>query len=171
MKKLLILALALFAACPAAAEPGIFKLSLWDKTAIASPDRVSVFEPIPKSIPVMSCMLSGVQLDLIFAQTEYELKGVSFAWIINLANDVYGAQFGLLAKAENIAGAQFGFVNMSNREISGLQFGLFNQAEYIHGAQIGFVNYARTIEGLQVGILNIAENGWFPAMVLVNGRF
>ncbi len=171
MRKLLILALALFAAWPAAAEPGIFKLSLWDKTAIASPDNIHDITGIDLGIGSKTETLSGVQLDLIFAQTEYELKGVSFAWIINLANDVYGAQFGLLAKAENIAGAQFGFVNMSNREISGLQFGLFNQAEYIHGAQIGFVNYARTIEGLQVGILNIAENGWFPAMVLVNGRF
>lgn len=93
------------------------------------------------------------------------------AWIINLANDVYGVQSALLTKAENLNGAQLGFVNMSNHSATGVQFGLFNQAEYIHGAQIGFVNYAKTIEGLQVGILNIAENGWFPAMVLVNGRF
>lgn len=41
----------------------------------------------------------------------------------------------------------------------------------MNGVQFGLVNYARTIDGLQVGILNIAENGYFPAMVLVNGRF
>ena len=94
MKKLLILALALFAAWPAAAEPGIFKLSLWDKTAIASPDNIHDITGIDLGIGSKTETLSGVQLDLIFAQTEYELKGVSFAWIINLANDVYGAQFG-----------------------------------------------------------------------------
>ena len=40
----------------------------------------------------------------------------------------------------------------------------------MNGLQLGFVNYAKTIDGLQIGLLNIAENGWFPAMILVNGR-
>ena len=171
MKKLLILALALLATLPASADTGIFKLSLWDKTAIATPRNTHDITGIDFGIGSKTDTVTGVQMDLIFAQTEYELKGASFAWIINLANEVYGAQFGLLSKAENSTGAQLGFVNISNRAISGVQFGFFNQAEYVHGAQVGFVNYARTIEGLQVGILNIAENGWFPAMVLVNGRF
>lgn len=171
MKKLAILAAALMAAMPAAAQSGALKLSLWDQIAIATPANTQEIKGLDFGIGSKSASVTGVQLDLLFAQTEYELRGVSMAWIINLANDVYGAQVGLLTKAENLSGAQLGFVNMANHSATGVQFGLFNQAEYIHGAQIGFVNYAKTIEGLQVGILNIAENGWFPAMVLVNGRF
>lgn len=171
MKKLAILAAALMAAMPAAAQTGALKLSLWDKIAIATPANTQEIKGLDFGIGSKSAAVTGVQLDFLFAQTEYELRGVSMAWIINLANDVYGAQAGLLTKAENLTGAQLGFVNMANHGATGVQFGLFNQAEYIHGAQIGFVNYAKTIEGLQVGILNIAENGWFPAMVFVNGRF
>ncbi len=171
MKKLAILAVALFSAFPAAAETGVFKLSLWDHLALATPANTQQITGVDFGIGSKTDTVTGAQIDLVFAQTENELKGLSSAWVISLANDVYGAQGAMLTKNENLTGAQLGLVNMSNHTAVGAQVGFFNQAEYIHGAQVGFVNYAKHIDGLQVGLLNIAENGWFPMMVFVNGRF
>lgn len=171
MKKLAVLALLLCATFPAAADTGVLKLSLWDKTAIATPANTQDITGIDFGIGSTSAAVTGLQMDLLFAQTEYELSGVSTAWIISMANEVRGVQLAMLTKAENLQGAQLGLVNMNRQELTGLQFGFFNQAEYVKGLQLGFVNYAKTIDGLQVGILNIAENGWFPAMIFVNGRF
>lgn len=172
MKKLAVFAAVLFAAFPAAASnTGVLKLSLWDKTAIATPANTQEITGVDFGIGSTSASVTGLQLDLLFAQTEYELNGVSMAWIISMAGEVRGAQLAMLTKSESLQGAQLGLVNLNRQGLTGVQFGFFNQAEYVKGLQLGFVNYAKTIDGLQVGILNIAENGWFPAMVIVNGRF
>lgn len=171
MKKLAVLALLLCATFPAAADTGVLKLSLWDKTAIATPANTQDITGIDFGIGSTSAAVTGLQMDLLFAQTEYELSGVSTAWIISMANEVRGVQLAMLTKAENLQGAQLGLANLNRQSMTGVQFGFFNQAEYANGLQLGFVNYAKTIDGLQVGILNIAENGWFPAMIFVNGRF
>lgn len=172
MKKLAFLAAVLCAAFPAwAADTGVLKLSLWDKTAIATPANTQEITGIDFGIGSNSATVTGVQLDLLMAQTQYEMNGVSMAWIVSMANEVRGAQFAMLTKAETTQGVQLGLVNINRQSVTGVQFGFFNQAEYANGLQLGFVNYAKTIDGLQVGILNIAENGWFPAMVIVNGRF
>lgn len=172
MKKLALLAALVCAAFPAlAGDTGVLKLSLWDKTAIAVPANTQDITGIDFGIGSNSASVTGIQLDLLMAQTRYELNGVSMAWIVSLANEVRGAQFAMLTVSDTVHGAQLGLVNLNRRDFTGLQFGFFNQAEYANGLQLGFVNYAKNINGLQVGILNIAENGWFPAMVLVNGRF
>lgn len=172
MKKLAVLAALLVATVlPASAETGVLKLSLWDDISIAVPANKQDITGLDFGIGSKTATVTGLQWDFLFAQTEYELKGVSMAWIVNLANQVKGAQMGLLTKNDDLIGAQLGLVNLSMHSATGLQWGFFNQAEYMHGLQLGFVNYAKAIEGLQIGILNIAENGWFPAMVLVNGRF
>ena len=171
MKKLAVLASLICVAFPAAADTGVLKLSLWNQTAIATPPNTQDITGIDFGIGSTSASVTGVQLDLLFSQTEYELNGVSMAWVISMANEVRGAQLAILTKSEMMQGAQLGIVNMNRQELTGLQFGFFNQAEYANGLQLGFVNYAKTIDGLQVGILNIAENGWFPAMIFVNGRF
>lgn len=173
MKKLVLaLALTMAAAWPAAAATtGALKLSLWNEIAIATPDNIHEIEGVDFGIGSSADAVTGLQWDLVFSETKYELTGASFAWVINLANNVRGAQFALLTKAEQVQGAQLGFLNMAQSSITGVQFGLLNQAEYVHGVQLGFVNYTKTIYGLQIGLLNIAENGWLPTMIFVNGRF
>ena len=159
------------ATLPAAAETAVFKLSLWDHLALATPANTQDVTGIDFGIMSNTATVTGVQLDLLIAQTQYELKGLSSAWIVSMVGETYGAQAALLTKTEKLTGAQLGVVNMVENSGTGVQWGFFNKAEFIHGAQLGFVNYARTIEGLQIGLINIAENGWFPAMVFVNGRF
>ena len=69
------------------------------------------------------------------------------------------------------AGAQLAAINLSEGYLKGAQLGFYNQAESLTGVQLGFVNNVKNIHGLQIGLVNIAKNGWFPVMVLVNGRF
>ncbi len=173
MKKVVLLVLCLFGASAsfAAGSTGVFKLSLWDKLAIAAPANTQVVHGIDFGIGSSTDEVYGVQLDLVMAQTRYDLRGVSAAWLISLAEDVTGAQWAAFAKNTHLTGAQMGLINISTRQVTGAQIGFYNQAENMNGLQFGFVNYAKQIYGLQIGILNIAENGWFPAMVLVNGRF
>ena len=155
MKKLLILAVALLASLPASAETGIFKLSLWDKTAIATPRNTHDITGIDFGIGSAAKSVKGVQLDLVFSK----------------ANELKGVQSALLGKANHVTGVQFSAINLSDGYVTGAQFGFFNSAEELHGVQLGFVNKVNTIKGLQVGLVNIAGNGYLPVMVIVNGRF
>lgn len=172
MKKLFALvALVLFSLPAAASSTAALKLSLWDHIAFAMPNYKEDVAGVDLGVMSNTAMVTGLQFDFLIAQTQYDLKGLSAAWIISTVGETTGAQMALLTKTEKLTGAQLGVVNMVENSGTGVQWGFFNKAEFIHGAQLGFINYARSIEGLQIGLINIAENGWFPAMVLVNGRF
>lgn len=96
-------------------------------------------------------------------------SGVSFAFLVNYAEDY--------------TGAQIASVNYVEGKLKGAQLGFANYAENLdRGVQLGFVNYAENMgKGLQVGLVNIIRNNdkWFeefpdnvaPAMVFVNWRF
>lgn len=170
MKKLAaVLALALLAA-PAFAGSGAFKLSLWDRIAVAVPNNIDDVKGLELGIGSQADTFKGVQLDFIFARTSGEMVGWSSA-LITMHNDMTGLQGGLLTEANTMTGVQWGGINLVKDHVSGVQFGLYNQADSVKGVQLGFVNYTHNIEGLQLGLVNIADNGWFPAMILVNGRF
>lgn len=97
---------------------------------------------------------------------------------LGLVNHQTGAFTGVQWGAGNIAEATFlgwqaGFINYAKAEMKGVQSGVVNIAGSVKGLQWGLVNYTKRMEkGLQIGLANIIEsNGWFPFMVLVNGRF
>ena len=172
MKKVAFLFFCLFAALPSFAQmqTGHLKLSLWDNIAWAAPANTQIISGVDLGIGSHTDEVTGAQLDLLMAQTRYELRGLSFAFLVNLTEQGTGAQLGAFNQSSHFTGAQLGLFNKTER-ITGAQIGFFNMAESMHGLQFGFVNYAHNIRGLQIGILNVAENGWFPAMVLVNGYF
>ena len=63
----------------------------------------------------------------------------------------------ILNRADSINGAQFGMVNMAKR-VKGMQWGLVNMTDNLYGVQIGLVN--------------IAKSGAFlPFMVFINAGF
>lgn len=173
MKKIVLFSIILLGAFPtmAATQSGTFKLSLWDHLAIATPANTRDVVGIDFGIGSTTKTVTGLQWDLVWAETQYELKGLSTAWLVSMANHVQGAQVAAFVKANEVTGVQLGAVNLANSVI-GLQVGFFNQTDFLNGLQFGFVNYARDIDrGLQLGLLNVAENGWVPVMVFANGRF
>lgn len=197
MKKLLaVFALVAVLGLNAAAQSPV-KLSLYDDIAWPQTSKANVvLGLVDNNTPTVH----GLDWNFISARSEemyglkgalayvrsYELRGVQGA-IYNSAKEVIGAQFGLLNVADTVTGVQWGLVNVSDREVTGaqlgavnfaqsmtgFQWGLYNQAQNFKGLQLGFVNNITSIDrGLQIGLVNIIKNGgWFPGMVLVNGRF
>lgn len=173
MKKLAVLFAALFCAAPAfAGDSGIIKLSLWGDIAVAAPNNIHNITGLDIGIGSKADSVAGVQWDLIHNETD-TVKGLQTAWIWNNANTVYGVQDAIVSINENkVMGVHAGWVTIANGEVIGAQFGIYNQVADLHGLQLGLVNYAKHIsKGLQIGLVNIAKNGWFPVMVIVNGRF
>lgn len=187
MKKIFVLFAVLCLSLPAFATNSALKLSLWDNIAFAIPaNNIYNVSGIDLGIGSKTDSVTGAQIDLIWAQTNYQLNGASFAWLVNMANKVSGFQTAAFVKASDVRGVQLGAANLAYAftgaqvgavnlasVANGAQIGFYNQADtLVSGFQIGLLNYARSItQGLQFGLLNIAENGFVPVMVFVNGRF
>lgn len=187
MKKLVaLLAIALVAVPAFAGDKGIIKLSLWDDIAVALPNNTQTVRGIDLGIGSDTNSIYGFQWDLVASKAR-EVRGINEAFIYarsnelyglqasiyNVSNRLYGIQGGLVTVNNyELKGLQGGWINLSNGTLIGAQIGIYNQVADLHGLQLGFVNYAKHIsKGLQVGLVNIAKNGWFPVMVIVNGRF
>lgn len=179
------------------AQQSPVKLSLYDQIAWPKTDKANVvLGLIDSNTPTVY----GVDWNLISARAEV-MHGYQSAFIYNRANEMVGVhgalytvaneatglQWGFVNVADAVTGVQWGFVNISKdnltgvqaalvnfaQEAKGVQFGLYNQAESFSGLQLGFVNNIRNIDkGLQIGLVNLIQNnGYFPGMILVNGRF
>jgi len=201
MKKLAVLLAAVLVAAPAFADNGILKLSLWDDIAVALPNNTQTVRGVDLGIGSQTNSIYGWQANLVKSEAgelrgineafgwstinegygingafgyarSHELYGIQGA-IYNVSDRLYGVQGGLISiNNSELKGFHGGWINIARGTVIGAQIGIYNQVEDLHGFQLGIVNNARHIsKGLQVGIVNIAKNGWFPVMVLVNGRF
>jgi hypothetical protein len=129
----------------------------------------------------------GLQLGLVYAQTDDELRGAQVAIGMNFADRTFvgaqlagGANFASagrgvqLALGLNVAGrmrgAQLAMVNDAEDgrglqvgllntgiRIDGVRLGLSNGAEEVRGIQVGLVNGTGTIEGVQVAVVNVTR--------------
>lgn len=186
MKKLVLALCLAVAALPAfAGDSSYLKLSLWDQIAVSVPLNNQNVTGLDFGIGSETKHLTGLQFDFIYAHVQREVAGVQWAWIFADAQEVTGWQGALLARADRVTGLHSGLVTLNNREVVGVNWGLANMAQQITGVQLGFVNIAESvsglqfglvnktadIRGLQIGLVNLAGNGWFPVMIIVNGRF
>lgn len=187
MKKLAAILALTLAALPAMAYgPSNIKLSLWDATAVAVPNNnLDEISGLDLGIGSDTEILTGLQLDLLYANVQREMTGVQWAWIFAQNTETTGLQVALLAKSDLAMGLQTGFVTFNTREFTGaqwgavnfgrdftgLQLGFVNFAERANGLQLGFVNFTQRINGVQIGLINFAKNGFVPVMVLINGNF
>ena len=114
------------------------------------------------------------------------VKGAAFGIPVGDFKNVDGAQISILgSQAQKVkgfqgsivlnkmavhrGGCQFGIVNFVTDSIEkkGAQVGFYNQSAR-GGIQVGFVNNGRDNSWLQVGLVNINEDGLFPVMIFVN---
>lgn len=186
MKKLAFVALLALAVLPAgAADSSYFKLSFWGRAAVGVPNHIERVTGLDLGVGSSAQNVTGVQLDVLYANAEQRARGVQWSFGFSRADDLRGYQTALYGQTRTGAGAMNAFVNSSLESFSGVQLGWLNIAQQFEGVQLSFVNYAadmnglqfglvnyaQTIKGLQIGLLNLARNGWLPVMVLVNGRF
>jgi hypothetical protein len=196
MKKLVLAVFAVFTTAMAFAESPV-KLSLFDDIYWPKTNSANVVLGL---VDNNTNEVKGVDLNFISARAD-ELTGVQLSWIYARSNklrglthslvtqtrDAIGVQTGALNLSGNVTGVEWGLINITEREVigaqigivnlaeraQGLQWGIYNQAQDFSGLQLGIVNNITNIEkGLQIGLVNIIKvGGWFPGMLLVNGRF
>ena len=114
----------------------------------------------------------GIQNAGVFNLSK-DLLGVQASGVFNIAKNVYGAQAsGVFNIAHgDVVGAQVtGVFNNASGTIQGAQVsGLANFANTVEGGQVsGFLNVAKRVDGIQAGIINIAEDNNGVALGLFN---
>ena len=114
------------------------------------------------------------------------VEGVAFGLPVYDGNDVEGAALSIFGsrldeteglqgtllgftKTKRLSGLQISFANFvdSSAEDTGVQLGFFNQSRR-GGFQVGFINQCKDNATIQIGLVNINKNGFFPVMIFVN---
>ena len=71
---------------------------------------------------------------------------------------------------DNINGLQACIIFSKSKKLNGLQFSIINYCEEVNGLQLGVVNVAKK-KAFQLGIINYIEENAFPWMPVFNFRF
>ncbi|MBB5217856.1 caspase family protein [Treponema rectale] len=108
--------------------------------------------------------VKGIQAAAIF-NSAHDFDGVQASSIFNSARNLRGVQAsGIFNAADSINGVQASAIANIAGEINGLQStGIFNKADYVSesGLQLGIINYAKNLDGIQIGLVNISDDGIF----------
>ena len=136
-----------------------------------NPIQLSLFNPI--QIVPEGESVNGIRLNLIYTKNT-NVTGFD----LGLVNQTTGSQLGVQWGGVNITdggftGWQSAFVNISRGNFVGLQTSWVNyHGGHFNGLQFSIVNYAATLEGLQLGLINIIGSGGFlPVFPIFNFDF
>ena len=117
-----------------------------------------------------------VDLGLVL-KTRGKNEGIQMSGV-GLGNDFSGVQYGWAGSYNTgrLAGVQLAGLGNYTVTGEGAQLaGIFNGAEDFGGLQLALVNYTKTLQGLQVGIINIIPEGGdifgLPVFPFVNFDF
>ncbi len=84
---------------------------------------------------------------------------------------VYGVEASVLyAGSDEVTGVQASLICTDAKEVTGLQFSLVNFSVKVAGIQLGIVNFADD-ETVQIGLLNFIENGKVFCLPIFNCKF
>jgi hypothetical protein len=109
--------------------------------------------------------VNGVQLGGVLNTNLRKITGLQLAGIANIQVDkITGCQIsGIYGLASDVNGVQLsGIMSHTTHDVSGVQLSsIINKARKLNGLQFGLVNIADTIErGVQVGLFNFVKNGY-----------
>ena len=97
-----------------------------------------------------------------FPNEESSVKGLrlNFGWGSYVGT--YGLDLGAFSNGGEFRGLGANWIgHFADRDAKGLQIGLVNVTGHCAvGLQIGLVNYVERLEGVQIGLLNIATSQW-----------
>jgi len=100
-----------------------------------------------------------------------ETRGLKLGIPFTAGLAVYGVDLGIFgALSDEVDGVQLGFFTTLSEEVNGVQIALVNIANTIAGLQLGVVNVADD-QAFQIGLLNYIEDGWLPLFPFINFNF
>lgn len=110
---------------------------------------------------------SGLAIVLGLSKTTGKSSGLNSGLVVLHAGEATGVNAAFINQIDTLSsGANIGFLNItkgySSLDISGIAVSDRSTV------QIGFVNITKKIEGVQLGFLNIAENGFLPVFPFFN---
>ena len=92
--------------------------------------------------------------------------------LVNVVDEGFeGIGAGLFNQAGSVAGLQFGLFNNVRNDLSGFQVGLFNAADSVAGIQFGLLNRTVSMRGVQIGVINLIEEGPIGFFPVLNAAF
>lgn len=156
MNKLSIIAIFLISSTVFAQSSPI-QLALW-RTIQIVPENESV-GGIRLSIYSVNAGMSGLDLGI---------------WNETRSKTQLGVQWGIVGKSlGGFRGWQANTVNISADMFEGFQSGWVNHhSGKFSGLQLAIVNYAESMNGLQIGLVNIIKKGgWMPWFPIANWSF
>lgn len=110
---------------------------------------------------------TGVNLGFFgAAKVNQEMTGASLGFFNWMGGDMTGANIGAVNITNNVKGANVSFVNYSEGNTL-VDFGAANFSD-ASTVQLGFFNKTAKIEGVQVGLINCADNGFFKCFPIIN---
>lgn len=110
---------------------------------------------------------TGVNLGMFGAsKVNQEMLGASLGFLNWNEGQTTGANLGLVNITNNVKGANLSMVNYSKGHTMA-DIGTANISA-ASTFQLGFFNMTNKIDGVQIGLLNCADNGFFPCFPIVN---
>lgn len=87
------------------------------------------------------------------------------------AAKVIGAEIGILGAAtDEVGGFQWGVLAAISKKITGVTLGIFTKSVTVNGVQIGIVNVAKD-RSFQIGLINIISDSPLSCFPFVNVKF
>jgi hypothetical protein len=136
-----------------------------------NPFQLSLFDPI--QIVPNNESVSGIRLNLIYTKN-VNVTGFDMGLVNVTTGKQLGVQWGGVNVTEGgFTGWQSAIVNMSKGDFVGLQTSWVNyHGGHFNGLQFSIVNYTETLEGLQLGLINIiGKGGFLPVFPIFNFDF
>lgn len=151
----------------------MISMTLFNSEIIAQekPIQLSLFNPV--QIVPEDQSVKGFRFNLIYGKNA-AVTGLDIG-LVNVTTALEtGVQFGFVSKTDGgFVGWQSNFATISKGDSRGLQWSTVNYHEgFFNGLQIAIVNYSTTLNGIQIGFINIIEKGGFlPIFPIFNFSF
>lgn len=135
------------------------------------PIQLALFNPV--QIFPENTSITGLRFSLLYGKNA-KMNGVDLGLVNFTSSDQMGIQWGFVGYTEgNFTGWQDNFVSITKGNFVGLQSGAvtYNSGK-VSGLQFAIVNYAETMNGLQIGLVNIiGKGGFLPVFPIFNFSF
>ena len=150
-------------------------VTVFSRSASAQTNPVQLGLVTPLQIVPEDQSVGAFRLCLIYCANE-DVRYVDLGLVLKTTGKNEGVQLNGVGLGNDFTGVQWGWAGSYNTgRLSGVQLaglgnysvtgegvqlaGLFNGTEDFGGLQIALVNYTKTLQGLQLGIINIIADG------------